>query len=86
MSEPRKYLATLLLINISMILVYYSACRSGHWYLVPPTLVFHVLVDITMGLLGVTDPGIIPKIFSKFEYRDWQDIPIRYDYLDNTIA
>lgn len=69
-----------------MVLVYYSAIRGEHWYLAVPTGVFHLLVDVMMGLLGVTDPGIIPKIFSRFEYRDWQDIPLRDDYLNNTIG
>lgn len=85
-SEPRKYLATFLLINIPMVLVYYSAANINQWYLGIIAAAFHFLALVCMLILGFKDPGIIPKVFSRYENRQYESIPIRRDYLNNSIA
>lgn len=39
-----------------------------------------------MIVLGCVDPGIIPKIFSRYESKQYSGIPIRKDYVDNSVA
>jgi len=69
-----------------MILVYYSAANINQWYLGVVAAGFHLMALICMVILGFKDPGIIPKVFSRYENRDYESIPIRQDYLNNTIA
>lgn len=88
-AEPGKYLATMLLINLSMIIVYISVARPtleppSYWYLVIIVGFFHVLSVFLMVVLALADPGIIPKIFSRYENKQYKRIPIRPEYVDNS--
>ncbi len=64
----------MLTLNLSLILVYISVARPNlgrpdYWYLVIVVGVFHFLSVLFMGILAVADPGIIPKISSRYEHK-----------------
>lgn len=68
-----------------MVLVYIFSTWHKYWYLVIIAGFFHFLTLIFMGALAKVDPGIIPKIFSKYEQDIYSAIPIREDYIDNAV-
>jgi hypothetical protein len=59
-----------------MILVYVFSTNAKYWYLIVFSVIFHVLTMVCMLLLAWVDPGIIPKIFSAYENKDYKAIPI----------
>lgn len=85
-SQPKKYFATLILLNVSMVLFYVFATDSKHWYLILFTAIFHVLSNLLMGILSFKDPGIIPKIFGSYEHPFYKNIPISEEYVDGSIS
>ncbi len=67
LSEPRKYLGTQVLIWLVMAL-YYAICGwRAPLALLVVTAALNVVAQIAMTVLGLRDPGIIPKILKEFE-------------------
>lgn len=85
-SEPAKYLSTMGSIIIGMILFYVFSSREGTWPLVMLAAIFQVMTLFFMVILAFTDPGIIPKIFSNYEYQEFRRIPISSEYIDGSIS
>ena len=85
LSQPRKYLATHILMVLLMAL-YYAVCgwRSPLALLVV-SVCLHLLGLGMLLILGQKDPGIVPKIFSDYERQDLQVIPIGRDYLSGSV-
>jgi hypothetical protein len=63
-SEPKKYIATFVTINVGMALVYVFSTKHQYWYLAIIAGFFHLLVLVFMVVLGRVNPGIVPKIFA----------------------
>lgn len=83
-SEPKKYFATLSVINIGMILLYVFSTDVKYWYLIVLSVIFHVATVMFMIFLALIDPGVIPKIFSNYEHPAYRKIPISKSYLDGS--
>ena len=66
-SEPKKYFATFISINVGMALIYAFSTNEREWYLILLSAILHVLTIGFMIALALIDPGIIPKITSKYE-------------------
>ena len=75
-SEPKKYFSTLAVINIGMIIYYVFTATQGKWYLTMLSAIFHVLTNIFFAALAFVDPGIVPKIFDRYESAELGRIPI----------
>lgn len=68
-SEPTKYFSTLCTIIVGMTLFYIFSTRAENWYLIVLVAIFNLLTYIFMGILAFADPGIVPKIFSNYEFK-----------------
>ena len=66
--------------------LYYSVCG---WRAPLPLLIISALLHffsvVILLILGQKDPGFIPKIFSDYERRELQVIPMGRDYRDGSI-
>ena len=86
-SQPKRYIATFLTLNIGMILFYvFSTSTQKHLPLLVLAIIFHLLSLAFMVVLAFADPGIIPKIYSEYEHENFKKIPIPPDYIDGTVS
>lgn len=66
LSEPLKFILTLALIIVGIILYYTVAIRHQEVYLIVLTALFQVAVLFTMSILAFRDPGFIQKILPHY--------------------
>ena len=86
LSEPYKYLATHLLIWVIMALYYVVCARKAPLTLLIITVVINVGIQITLTILGLRDPGTIPKILRGFEKQQLKEIPISQNYVSGFVS
>lgn len=67
LSEPMKYLGTHLLVWLIMALYYVVCAWRTPLGLLIATVVVNAGFQIALTVLGLRDPGIIPKILREFE-------------------
>ena len=79
-SEPKKYAGTHLLFWVGMILYYAVTAFKAPPGLVAITVILNIVVQITLIILGFTDPGMIPKILSGYENKKLRKIPLDDKY------
>lgn len=75
-SEPRKYVATHVLIWVAALLFYIVTAFKTSIVLISLVVLFNILVEVFLLMLGFTDPGMIPKILSSYENKKFRRVPL----------
>jgi hypothetical protein len=75
-SEPRKFAGTHVLLWVGMLLYYIVTAYKAPAGLIVITVLLNIFVQITLIILGFTNPGMIPKILSGYEDKSLRKIPI----------
>lgn len=92
-AELRNYIIMHFLFWVPAILYYLTTLRTivkynytSMYALFVVTIIFHIIIQLLLVLLGYTDPGIIPKILPYYETKEWTHIPISKSLARETIS
>lgn len=65
-SEPKRYLLTHLIIWIGMALYYSVTARFSSLPMLVVTAVINLMIEVVLLVIGVTDPGMVPKVLQRY--------------------
>ena len=79
-SEPKRYLLTHLIIWVAMVLYYSVTAQSSPLPMLVVTAALNLMIEVLLLAIGMTDPGMIPKVLQRYEREELKGIPLDQDY------
>lgn len=63
-----------------MVLYYTVTAQSSPLPMLVITAVLNLMIEVVLLVIGLTDPGMIPKVLQRYEREDMKGIPLDQDY------
>lgn len=80
LSQPRKYLGVLILLQVSMVVYFIFTAPAASPLLLVLTCIVYLTSTMVNLLFPFVDPGIIPKILFSYEKQETENIPLDTKY------